>query len=179
MTLNKANARIYGGELSAIYMADLGSTFPDGLDVPGVDFTDLGWLGEDGTSYERETDTAELKGHQGGRIVRSKTSLKGETFKFQCLEETAVTMGLAYPGATFTTVSGVTTIVPSGAASIEKALISDEFDGSVQKRTNIIRGEVSLAGEVVHKSDEGTILEFEVVVYDHTIVSNNPALETA
>lgn len=176
MSNNLANVHAFGGNQSAFYVADLGVTFPTGLAIPGAEFADAGWLGEDGVSVERSTSDNTLKAHQGGRVIKRRVTNDGEVLKVQMLEQNAVSYGLTYPNATLTTTGGITTIVPSGEASKTIAAISDEFSGDIQVRHCITRGEVNLAGEIVFKNDEWTVLEFEVFLEDFYIVTDNEAL---
>ena len=181
MTKSLANIRIYGDETSLVSVAPLGTTFPVGLADPAGDFEELGWISEDGVSINRTKDVSKFKAWQGGATVRQKVVGVEDTFKFQCLEETAITLGLYYPGSTSTTTAGVTTIeVPAGAVADERAWLLDFFDGDVQKRYNIPRGEVGETAEVVHKSTDMTIYEYTVTSLGaFTIITDNPAAATA
>lgn len=181
MAKNLANIRIYGDQASAVYVAPKGTTGPVGLAAPAAAFADLGWLSEDGTDITRETSTTDFTAWQGGTIVRSKVSGVKDTLKVVCLEETAVALGLYYPGMTSSTTTGTTTItVPGGSKSNEKALVVDFIDDTVTKRYSIPRAEVTGVGTVSHKDSDMTMYEFTFTIYGgFTIITNNPALATA
>lgn len=181
MTKNLANIRIYGDQSSAVYVAPKGTTMPTALAAPAVTFADLGWLSEDGTEIGREVSSTDFTAWQGGTIVRSKITGTKNTIKVTCLEETAVQLGLYYPGSTSATVTGTTTItVPGGSKSNEKALVVDFLDDTITKRYSIPRAEVTSVGAVGHKNSDMTMYEFTFTIYgDFTIITNNPAAATA
>jgi hypothetical protein len=181
MTKTLANIRIYGDESSAVYVAPKGTTGPVALAAPAVTYADLGWLSEDGTEIGRETSATDFTAWQGGTIVRSKVSGVKDTIKVTCLEETAIALGLYYPGATTVTTTGVSTItVPGGSKSNEKALVVDFLDDTITKRYVIPRAEVTSVGAIAHKNTDMTMYEFTFTIYGgFTIVTNNPALATA
>lgn len=181
MTKSLSNIRIYGDDLSAVAVAPKGSTMPTDLGALDVAFDELGWLSTDGVAVGRKTEAKEFYGFQGGTLVRTKRTSKKDSFKFQCLEETAITLGLMYPGSTSATASGVTTItVPEGIAADERAWVVTFIDDDVTKRYAIPRGEVVESADIVHKNDEMTIYEFTVNIYgEFDIITDNPAAATA
>lgn len=178
MTKNLANIRIYGDDQSAVYVAPKGTTLPTALAAPAAAFADLGWLSEDGVDVTRESSSTDFTAWQGGTIVRSKVSGVKDTVKVVCLEETAVALGLLYPGSTSATTTGTTTIaVPGGSKSNEKALVVDFIDDAISKRYAIPRAEVTGVGTVSHKNSDMTMYEFTFTIYGgFTIITNNPAL---
>lgn len=181
MAKTLANIRIYGDDTSAVYVAPKGTTLPVDLAAPSVTFADLGWISEDGTEVGRETSSTDFTAWQGGTIVRSKVSGVKDTIKVTCLEETAVALGLYYPGMTSATVTGTTTItVPGGSRSNEKALVVDFKDDTITKRYSIARAEVTSVGAVGHKNTDMTMYEFTFTIYGgFSIITNNPALAAA
>lgn len=181
MTKALANIRIYGDETSVVSVAALGTTFPIGLAAPAATFEDVGWISEDGVAINRTKDVKKFKAWQGGATVRQKIVGVEDTFKFQCLEETAITLGLYYPGSSSTTTTGVTTIaVPAGAVADERAWLLQFFDGDIEKRYNIPRGEVGETAVVVHKNSDMTVYEYTVTSLGaFTIITNNPAAASA
>jgi hypothetical protein len=181
VTKNLANIRIYGDQDSAVYIADKGTTGPTTLAAPAVDYADLGWISEDGTEVGREISSTDFTAWQGGTIVRSKVSGTKNTIKVTALEETAISLGLYYPGMTATTTTGVTRMtIPGGSKSNEKALVVDFLDDDVTKRYAIPRAEVTSVGAVGHKNTDMTMYEFTFTIYgDFEIISNNPAVAVA
>lgn len=182
MVKNRENIRIYGDDESAVHVAPKGTTGPTGLAAPGVGFEELGWLSEDGVDLDRNEDVQEFKGWQGGKLLRKKITSVDDTFKFQCLEETALSLGLYYkgqaPAVTGVGAAAVATItVTNQAVSDERAWVVDAFDGGVQKRYIISSGEVTSRATVGHKNSDMTIYEYTVTIYgDYTLLTNNPAV---
>lgn len=178
MTKDLANVRIYGDADSAVWVAPLGSTMPTTpTAAPAAPFAEAGWISEDGVPVAREADNTSFPAWQGGKIVRRKFTSREDTFKFTALEENAVVLGLYEPGATITTTTGVTKIVPAdGLSSDPRAFIVDFVDGDVHKRYNVIRGEVTSFGEVPHQNGEMTAYEFTVTMFEYEILTDNPAV---
>lgn len=178
-TKDLANVLGGGGDDSAVWVAPVGSTLPATLADPASPFESVGWLSEDGISFARSEDRQVFRGHQGGVVVKRKTASVDDTFKFQCLETTALTLGLLYKGAVPTVATGVATIqVTNQTASDERAFVLDEFldDGS-QLRYVVPVGSVELTAEVVWRTSEMTVYEFTVGVNgDHTIITDAPGV---
>lgn len=179
MAKNLAAIRVYGDILSAVYAAASGTTGPIALAAVAATYKDVGWLGEDGVAFARKVDVKKFKAHQGATTVKTKVVGTENSFKFQCLEENAVVLGLMHAGSTGVTTTGVTTItVPGGMAADPRAWVVDEFEGiAIQTRYIIPVGTVGDRGELVYKSDDMTIYEFTVdVTGDFSIVTNSTAV---
>ena len=178
-TKNLANILGGGGDDSAVWVAAKGSTLPTTLADPVSPFESAGWLSEDGISFARSEDRQTFKAHQGGTVVKRKTSSTDDTFKFQCLETNALVLGLLYKGATPTVATGVATIaVANQTANDERAWVIDEFldDGS-QLRYVIPNGSAQLTADVVWKTDEMTVYEFTVGVNGgYTVITDAPGV---
>jgi hypothetical protein len=178
-TKDLANILGGGGDDSAVWVAAKGSTLPTTLADPASPFESVGWLSVDGISFARSEDRQTFRAHQGGTIVKRKTTGVDDTFKFQCLETTALTLGLLYKGATPTVATGVATIaVTNQAVADERAWVLDEFldDGS-QLRYVIPVGSAELTAEVAWKTDDMTVYEFTVGVNgDYTVITDAPAV---
>lgn len=181
MAKDLANIRIYGDESSAVSVAPEGTAVPTTLGALAAEYAEVGWISEDGTEITREASTNEFTGWQGGTIVRVKPTGVKNTVKFQCLEETALTLGLYYPGSTGVTAGGVSTLtVTGGAATDVRAWVLDFYDGDVHKRYAIERGEVTGQGSIAHKSTEMTVYEFTLTIYgEFLVITDNPAVTYA
>ena len=179
MAKDLANILGGGGDDSAVYVAPKGTTGPTSLAAPGVTYDDAGWLSEDGISFSRSEDRQVFRGHQGGKIVKRRTSSVDDTFKFQCLETTAVTLGLLYKGQEPTVATGVATIHVTGqTVNDERAWVLDEFldDGSTMRYV-IPNGTAETTGDVVWKTDELTVYEFTVGVNgDYFVITDAPGV---
>ena len=169
-----------GGDDSAVRVAAKGSTLPTDVTAdPVTPFASVGWLSEDGVSFARSEDRQTFKAHQGGTIVKRKTASTDDTFKFQCLETTALVLGLLYKGATVTVATGVATIpVANQTVTDERAWVIDEkLDDGSTMRYVIPNGSAQLTGDVVWKTDEMTVYEFTVGVNgDYTVITDAPGV---
>lgn len=179
MAVNSAAARIFGSDKDAVYIGDLGATMPTGLANPGAAFTDAGWLSDDGITLSPDDSVDKIRGFQGGGVVRTVMKESGKSFKFTCLESTALTLGLQHNITKSTTTSGVATITATAASKIEnRAFIIDLFDAddsSIQYRYLIPNGEIGERADVSFTHSEVTGYEFTVeIIGDYTIITNDP-----
>lgn len=175
------NIRVYGDLDSAVHVAPTGTTLPTDLGDLDPAFVDVGWLGEDGITFERNEEAQTFRAHQGGTIVRRKKTSVEDSFTFQCLEETAVTMGLRYAGQ-------APTVTGSGAARVAKitvkdqtksdprAFVVDEVDGDVITRYVIPVGYVG-SGSLAYSNSQMTVYEFTVTIQgEYDIITNSPGV---
>ncbi len=167
MAKDIANIRTYGHINSAVWVAPVGTTAPTAPTTsPGVGWTELGWLGEDGVSEAREVDTDTKKAWQGGVTVRTVRSGDLRRFTFMAMETNATTVGLVRPGSTPETADGVTTTEVKAYTGMDKrAWIIDTRDGDIATRKVIPSGEVVEMGEIVHNSTDVTTYELTVECY--------------
>lgn len=186
MAKNRDNARIYGGDNDAVWCAAKGSTPPTGLGAPTTPWEEVGWLDEDGgIEANREAETKLFRGHQGGKIVRTKKGSPTNTFKFTALEETKLVLGLVYGDITWVTASAVATGTPTGTnTSDERAWIVDTHDETSNPAVHTRKvwpvGTAEITAAYKAHNSEMTMYEITVTCYeDPIIVSNNPALATA
>ena len=177
MTKVYDNIRVYGDLDSAVYVAPKGVTLPADLEEPGVDFTELGWLSEDGISEIRSEDVQTFRAYQGGTVVRRKKTSVEDSISFQCLEETATVLGLRYAGVEPEVTGGVAKItVANQTRDDSRAFVVDVVDGDYTKRYVIPVGYVG-TGSVVHSNSAMTIYEFTVTIQgDYDILTNSPGV---
>lgn len=177
MAKDRNNVRIYGDDAGGVWVAPKGTTGPTTLAAPGVGFSEVGWISEDGIDLDRDESANDFFAWQGGAIVRSKRTSVKDTFKFVCLEETAITLGLYYAGVTATTAAGVDTFAISNQTkSDERAWVVDFVDADVQKRLVVPSGEVQGRATVSHKNSDMTMYEFTVAIYgDYQILKTAAA----
>lgn len=165
MAKSADNARVWSD--GAVWVGPKGSTLPTDLESPiGVEFDEVGWLSDEGIALLREIERDAKKAWQGGATIRSVVTGQGRKITFQALETTAVTMGLADPGSEITTTAGVTKRVVKAITGQDiRAWVVDYADGTKKMRRCFHSGEASVTGDEVAKSDEITVLEFEVEFY--------------
>lgn len=164
MVKNTDNVRVYGDITSAVYVGNKGTTPPtDPTAAPGVGFTELGWLSDDGLTEVRDVSSDQKRAWQGGALVRTVRSSDTRRFKFVAWETTKTTLGLMRPGSTPTTTTGITTTaVKAFTGSDQRAWIIDQRDGAINVRKVVANGEVVEVGDI--KSSNGDVVAYEMTV---------------
>jgi len=176
---NIENVRIYGDDACGVWVAPKGTTGPTDLTEPGVGFEELGWMSEDGVDEAVNQDATVYRGWQGARIVREKITTSDTTYRFQCLETNAVTMGLRYRGQVITTTTGVSKIeVKNQTTQDDRAWVFDFVDGDVTERHVLPSGSYKMTGTIPRRNGGIAILEFTVTPQgeDAVVYSNAPSL---
>lgn len=159
------NVRVWGDIDSGVYVGNKGATPPtDATTAPdSADFTELGWISDDGLTETRDTNSDQKRAWQGGALVRTVRSSDTRRFKFVCWETNATVMGLTRPGSTVTTATGIThTQVKAYTGSDIRAWIIDQRDGNINVRKIVPQGEVTEIGDIVSKN--GDLVAYEMTV---------------
>lgn len=184
MALDAANARIFGSDDDKVSIGPLGTTLPTDLGALDPALADVGWLHTDGIPFTPADSVEKFRGHQGARVVRTTITESDLTFQFQCLETTALTLGLQHNITGATTLTGTTTMNASPGRQIEaRAFVLDLFDKddpSIHYRYVIPRGEIGERSEFAHSNSEITGYTFNVeIIGSYTIITNDPAAAVA
>ena len=177
---NYDNIRVYGDADSGVWVADKGADGPTDLATEPAEFTELGWLSEDGISLDRSEDATSFRAHQGGTVVRRKKTSVEDSFTFQCLEETADAMGLRYAGQTpvLTEAGGdvAKVTVTNQTKDDPRAWVVDEFDGDVHTRYVVPVGHAG-SGSLAYSNSSMTVYEFTVtIIGDYEVYTNSPGV---
>lgn len=182
MVTNAENARIFGSDDDAVSIGPLGSTLPTDLGELDPAIVDAGWLHSDGITLGGDSSVDKFRGHQGGKVVRTKVTESNTTFQFQCLETTALTLGLQHNIKDSTTASGETTMKVSAGSKVDaRAFVVDVYDVDgrdtpVHYRYVIERGEIGERSEVQLSNSDITAYQFTVEVIDsYVIITDDPA----
>lgn len=180
MAKNIENVRIYGDDASGVWVAPKGTTGPIDLAAPPVGFVELGWLSEDGVDEAVSQDSTVHRAWQGAKIVREKITTSDTTYRFQCLETNAATMGLRYRGQVATTTTGVAKITATDQTKQDdRAWVFDFVDGAVTERHVLASGSYKMTGTIPRRNGGIAILEYTVTPQgDPVIYSNAAALLT-
>jgi len=184
MTLDAANARIFGSDDDKVQLGPLGSTLPTALGAVDPALLDVGWLHTDGIPFTPSDSVEKLRGHQGGRVVRTTITESDLTFQFQCLETTALTLGLQHNITSAATATGVTTMNASPGRQVEaRAFVLDLYDKDntdIHYRYVIPRGEIGERAEFTHANSDITGYTFNVeIIGSYDIITNDPAAAVA
>lgn len=183
MTTDADNARIFGSDDDAVWVGAIGVTLPIDLATPGAGLEDVGWLHSDGIGFTPSDNVEKFRGHQGGRVIRTKVTESDTTFQFQCLETTALTLGLQHNVKDSDTAAGVTTMTLSSGRKVEaRAFVIDVYDvdaTTIHHRYVIPRGEIGERAEFTLANSDITGYTFTVEVIDeYFLISNDAALAT-
>ncbi len=103
------NAHAYGDITQGIWTSPIGTANPT-APLPTAwpsGWSELGWIDDGGVTETAGQDETKKYGWQGASIIRVLRSKFERSFKFNCLEENAVTLGLIRPGVT-PSISGFT-----------------------------------------------------------------------
>lgn len=188
--LDPDNARIYGSDDDAVFDAPLGTAVPAGLATnldtePAAPWADFGWLGEDGLNLNPSDSVTKFRGHQGGKVVRTKMVTSETQLVFRCLETKRQTIDLQFQ-VKDRTITGVApnqiarTTFGSGRLVISRAFLVRLVDGGVTRWFEIPRGEIGERGSLAFKNSEMSVYEYTVeIIGDWYELTNDPAVVTA
>lgn len=182
--LNSDNVRSAGGDLDSVWIGLLGAIMPTEIEDP-PNHENAGWLNEDGFEYAHNDNIESFTGHQGGKIVRKKVTSSEDTFKFTCLESTALVYGLIHNISSKETTPGtvdvgkqVTRLRVTGSKkpNDRRSWIVDEWDGDIWERKLIPSGEIGERPSVTASNSGLKMYEFTVTIYGaYEILTNDPA----
>lgn len=178
MATNSANARIFGSDNDAVWIAPYGTPLPTDLGDLGPEFVDAGWLSPDGITVTPSDSVEKFRGHQGGRVVRTKITESDTTFQFQALETTALALGLQFDVLDAVSAgAGVTSLsVSSGRKVAVRTIVVDVFDEDIHYRFAIERAEIGERSEFSLANNAITGYTFTTEVIDGMeIITNDPA----
>lgn len=150
---NAENARVFGSDSDAIYLAPVGTALPVSIDAElDPDFEDVGWLHSDGITESPTGSKETIRGHQGNGVVRTRISDPGTTVSFVALEDKAQTREMRYNVKTSSVVeAGVRkeTRGPGQKVSARAAVIDlfDADDVTIRERIIIERLEITPDGD--------------------------------
>lgn len=148
MVKDQDNIHVFGGDDDTVWLAPLGSTLPTTLAAPDVAFVDAGFLGEDGMGLARDADIAELRVHQGGKIVRKKVTSSKKDITFRLVEDNDLVKSVVDTILSSSVALGVTTETISDGVDIwVGAAVIDLYDTGYMERYVISRFEVGVTGE--------------------------------
>jgi len=182
MSGDNDNPRIWLG--ANVYVADLETTLPTTIDETiDAGFELLGWLSEDGLTEAIDQTITHHRAWGATGPIRSQRSKIMRTFTVTALEENALVLSLAYPGSTFESTLGETTVTLGNPVPDPRSFIFELTDGDITRRIVIPRAEVMFDAELSYKEDGVTVYPLPVTVYDGDepayFITDNPAVVTA
>lgn len=176
------NARIFGSDDDSVAIgSSLEALLPEGLEPLSDDFTEVGWLGDEGIGFAPEDSVDKHHGHQGGRVVRTKMTSSETTFTFQALESKISHVGLAMSvKASETAEGGVTKHTMGAREVVRRPFVIDTYDGEFHYRWVVPIGEIGERTEFALSKSDITAWEFNVeIIGDFYLITNDPAMAVA
>lgn len=154
-----ASAGVRKGLVVDLYMGETGVTMPDdtATALDADDFTNLGYLSEDGATMGNDTEEATVPAAQTRLPVR--TDIIGQTVTIQTtlIQRSRESMLVAFNGGEFaagSTPGDVVFTPPSAASSVERAYVLQVQDGDVIDRYRIPRATLSSLDDIpINKND--------------------------
>lgn len=131
----------------------------------GSNWTDLGYLNEDGITESPEDETSEIKAFQNGDVVREMITGSKTTYQFTLLETTKAGLELYYKGSTVSGTIGANKISITNPKGDKRCFGFDVIDGSSIVRIYIASGEVTERGEITYENGEAVSYEVTVTAY--------------
>lgn len=173
--INADNARIFGGEGDAIYLAPLGTKLPETLDEElDPAFENVGWIHTDGIVESATGSEEKSRGHQGNAVVRTRINEPGTTIAFTALESKRLTKRIRYVEKESTVTDGVRKTRRSPGQRVTRmAAVVDLFDAdddNVQERMCIEVLSITPNGDRTHSNSDisGFPMSSEIIGdYDH------------
>lgn len=183
MTVNANNARVFGSDLDAIFLAPLGTALPTGIsDALAGAFEDVGWLHSDGVTETQLGSKTDIRGHQGANIVRTRIETPGTEYAFVALESKSQTKALRYHEKTVTSSNGVRKATRGAGqrVSARSAVIEfyDADNTTVKERLVIPRFEIVGDGDRVFVNNDIAAFPFRgTIVGDYDSYDNAPIVD--
>lgn len=128
--------RVYGD--GGVYIADVGTAFPASISDPidDADWTNLGYLTEEGPRFSFGRETTDLKGWQSLDVLRVLTTALPKSITFDLMQTNVHSLEMALGGGDVTEdAPGEFTFEPADPSeTYEKAIIVEMIDGGVTYR---------------------------------------------
>lgn len=184
MTVNPANARIFGSDLDSIYLAPIGTPMPTGLnDALNGAFEDVGWLSDDGVAEELSGSKTKYRGHQGMAVIRTRMTETGTEYTFVAAETKAQTNSLRYFEKSSSTAGGVRSVTRAPGQRVSpRAAVMEFFDAddtTIKERLCIPRFEIVPDGTSTFVANGIRMFPFRgEIIGDSQHYSNTPTPKT-
>lgn len=158
MALVSADVRV--ALSGAVSKAIIGTALPtDSTTALVVAYKDVGYISEDGVTESRERSTNDIKGWQGGAVVRTLVTDGKITWKFTMIETNTRSVETYY-GATVATTSILVVPTATGGRFV---WVIDVIDGALLRRIVVPQGEITEVGDLQYTSS-GDPVGYEVTL---------------
>jgi hypothetical protein len=180
MTVNSANARIFGNDADAIYLAPIGTALPSTIDGElDAAFEDVGWLHSDGVTESATGSKTVIRGHQGNGVVRTRINEPGTTVAFVALEDKVQTRELRYDIKSSETDGTVRRETRGAGQKVSpRVAVIDFFDAddvTIKERWIIERLEIVADGDKVYVNSDISAYPFNgEIIGDYDVLAAGP-----
>lgn len=143
----------------AVFIAPKGTTVPtDGTTALATAFVNMGYISEDGYTYNIDTDTEEIR-EWNGRAVLTEQSSFTETHTVNFLETNINTLKAVFGDSNVTETNGVITVRSTGQALEEHVLVIElALTGNRVKRVVVPHAKIAdRSGETVYNATEAVV----------------------
>lgn len=167
MALNAALIRSYqNGEVS-VGASGATPTLPTDATstLSTLDFTGCGLNTDAGITEKFSQDYTDVYAWQGNALVASLPGKLDVSFKFACMQQTLVNLGLQFPGSTLTQTAYGASLVQKSTVRDLRTWVVHGIDGARLCRIVIPSGMITERGDVVWSSKDITIYEWTVKCY--------------
>lgn len=140
-----------------VYIAPAGTTVPtDGTTALAAAYKNMGYISEDGYTYNTDTDTEEIR-DWNGRTVLSEQSSYTETHTVNFIETNIDTLKAIYGDANVSQNGNIITVHSTGAALSECVVVIEiALTGGRIKRIVIPKAKIAdRSGEISYNATEG------------------------
>lgn len=150
-----------------VLAAPVGSTAPTDVTTAwDPAFVQLGYLSEDGVTWDPSIDFEDIGVWQDINPVRSIPSKAAQTFQFQARETNPGTVGLYLPDATITSTATIATIeAPSSPGADFRMFGIEWYDGADVNRLIIPRGLVKARASMKLNRTSNQVYDMTVTAY--------------
>lgn len=131
MALDATDIRVAGN--THIYLAPVGTAFPDWDEAPAVAWIDVGYVTTDGVTFNFGREVNEIYAMQSSEPVRVVNTRLPKTLGFELMQQGRTQFQVAMGGGEWTTEGGVTGVFryepPAVGANDERAALIEMIDG--------------------------------------------------
>ena len=140
---------VFVGVTGVVYYGESTTTLPTALNDALTEFTDVGYINEDGITETQGTESNDVKAWQNGDVVRVIQTSHSLTYQFTMLETSDNVQTLFYGGAP----AAATPLEIDGSEPDRRTFVIVALDGTKKRLIAIPDGQITERGDVVLNSD--------------------------
>lgn len=129
MPLNAQDVRVFSS--GHVYLAPVGTAFPDFGSTPAAPWVDMGFMTTDGVTLSAGRESTDIFAWQSRDPVRTVVTAEPKTAAFTMMQTSSAQLQLAFGGGTYTEADDVWTFTPPAAGTVdERAMLIEFLDGT-------------------------------------------------